>query len=270
LPIVIFKAGGIAPILELPASFLSGASFMSPVVMIAAFFLLGLGIISSADVWQRAYAADSKKNVKWAMGLAGVFIFLFLIMSILFGLYGKIFVPDATTNMVVADLLKHFLSPGVFGLVLAGFFAAIMSSADTMLLITSMTLTHDIYTKTMNKQISPEQTLKISRWTTLVVGLIALAFALIVFNIVHIAIEAISFYVVLAPAIVFGFYWKRANAIAALWSIALGFVATLTFLFIDPIQAFIPGLIVSFLTFVIVNLLTSKRCTAKPIALQEG
>ena len=98
-----------------------------------------------------------------------------------------------------------------------------------------------------------------SRWVTFVLGVIGLTVALVVFNIVHLSIEAVSFYVALLPAIVFGFYWKKATSAAALWSIILGFITIVVFLFIDPIQAFIPGLIVSFITFFIVNFFASRK-----------
>ena len=150
------------------------------------------------------------------------------------------------------------LPVGLYGLVLAGFFAAVMSSADTVLLITSMTLVHDIYRKGMNRQMSEEETLRLSRKVTFVLGIMALIVALLIFNIVHLAIEAISFYVVLTPAIIFGFYWKRANNKAAIWSIIIGLIGVIAFLFIDPVQAFIPGIVLSFLTFIIVTFLTKE------------
>ena len=178
-------------------------------------------------------------------------------MAVLFGVYGHILIPDATSNTVISDLLT-FLPVGLYGLVLAGFFAAVMSSADTVLLITSMTIVHDIYKKGMNRVMNDEETLKMGRKVTAILGVMALIVALLVFNIVHLAIQAISFYVVLTPAIIFGFYWRRANAKAAIWSIIIGLVGVIAFLFIDPIQAFIPGIVLSFLTYIFVTFLTKE------------
>jgi len=107
--------------------------------------------------------------------------------------------------------------------------------------------------------------LKIGRKVTAILGIMALIVALLVFNIVHLAIQAISFYVVLTPAIIFGFYWKKANNKAAIWSIIIGLMGVVAYLFIDPVQAFIPGVVLSFLTFILVTFLTkNKRLVLTP------
>ena len=173
------------------------------------------------------------------------------------GSWGYIIVLLAAI-LEVLPFIGSFI-PGQTIVILAGFFAAIMSSADTVLLITSMTLVHDLYIKSLGKRISPKKILSVSRWTTFFLGIIALIISLVVFNIVHLTIEAVSFSVALLPAIIFGFYWKKANEKAAFWSILLGTLAIIVFLFISPVQAFIPGIIVSFITFFIVQFLTSKK-----------
>lgn len=267
LPIVIMKGGGFGVIASLPPSFLIGTDFAPFYVWIIAFLFLGAGVFTSADMWQRAFAADTKKNVRWAMTISSVLVFLFLAMATLFGIFGKILLPDTHSNIIVAELIKTLLPTGLFGIVLAGFFAAIMSSADTVLLVTSMTVVHDIYQKTLHRELSPENVLKMSRWVTLILGVVGLTIALIVFNIVHLSFEAISFYVALLPAVVFGFYWKKATSSAALWSIILGFFTIVVFLFIDPVQAFIPGLIVSFVTFFIVNAFVLRKLAKTPQVL---
>ncbi len=264
LPIVIFKGGGFGALQSLPSSFLLGTDFAPPYVILLAFLFIGIATFTYADLWQRAYAGDSKKTVKKAAYVSGILAFLFLVMAVLLGVYGNILLPNSTSNTVISDLLTLVLPAGLYGLILAGFFAAVMSSADTVLLITSMTLVHDIYRKGMNKQMSEEATLRLSRKVTFILGIMALIVALLIFNIVHLAIEAISFYVVLTPSIIFGFYWKRANNKAAIWSIIVGLIGVIAFLFIDPIQAFIPGIVLSFLTFIIVAFLTKNKNTLPP------
>ncbi len=259
LPMLIVKGGGLDAISTLPTSFLIGTEFAPLYVFIFAFFFLGASTLTSAELWQRSYAGDTKKNVRWAMGISSILIVLFLAMSVLFGIYGRLLLPNANPNLIVPELLSLILPAGIFGIVLAGFFAAIMSTADSILLVTSMTLVHDLYQKTFDKKLSPENLLKMSRWVTFIVGMLALSVALVVFNLVHLAIESLSFYVVLLPAIVFGFYWKKATSNAAFWSIIFGFITIVAFVFIDPVQAFIPGIIVGFLTFLIVNAFTKRK-----------
>lgn len=265
VPFVIIKGGGFESVSSLPASFLGGQEFAPWYVFLFGFLFIGASHFVSAELWQRAYAGDSAKNVRWAMMVGGAFVALFLIAGTLFGIFGHILLPEVGENMVVPALLSHLLPPVLFGIVLAGFFAAIMSTADTMLLVLSMAVVHDFYEKTLGKEISKARALELSRIVTFVGGGLAVLIALAVFNIVHLAIGAVGFFVVLLPAVIFGFYWKKATSAAALWSIILGLITVIAFLFISPVEAFIPGIIVSFLSFFVVNAIVRRRGKTAPM-----
>jgi SSS family solute:Na+ symporter len=222
LPVIIFKAG-ISSITTLSYDFLIGTEFMSLPLVFVAFLFLGAGLFASAEIWQRVYSAKSEPVAKKGTFWAAIFVGLFGIMAVLFGTYGKVLLPGSTANTIVSDLLVSFVPTGLYGLILAGFFAAIMSSADTMILIFSMTLLRDIWRKPIDN-FDHKKFLRLSRIVTFIVGILGLIVALLVFNIVHLAIESVSFYVVMVPSVVFGFYWKRANEKAAFWSILLGLI----------------------------------------------
>lgn len=264
LPIVAVRAGGMNAILALPRTFLVGTEFASPLVYVLMFLFLGTGVFTSSDIWQRAYAADSPRNARWAMLVTAILTFVFFVMAIFFGVFGKILIPLASANQVVPDMMRLLLPSGLFGLVLAGFFAAILSTADTVLLITSMTVVHDLYEKGLKKNLSPQAVLRMSRWATLIIGFVGLAAALIIFSIVHLTLEAVSFYIVLFPAIIFGFLSKKPAPSAALWSIVLGAFVITVFLFISPVEAFIPGLLASIFTFFAVWVFERRKVPQEP------
>lgn len=259
LPIIIFKTGGFNAMFTLPKEFLLGTTHMSPYIIVAAFLFMGSIVFASAEVWQRAYSARNQNTAKNATLWASVFIGLFAAMAVLFGVFGKILLPNSSANYIVADLLHTFIPTGLYGLVLCGFFAAIMSTADTLILITSMTLVRDFLQKSFKKNVVESEFLKINKIVTFAVGIFGLIIALLIFNVVHLTFDAISFYVVLLPSVVFGFYWKRANETAAFWSILLGLITLIVFLFIDPIVAFIPAIIISFIVFFVIALLKSNK-----------
>ncbi len=259
LPLLLVKGGGGAALGALPPSFLYGSEFAPWYVYVLGFFTLGATNLVSADLWQRAYAGDTARNVKRAMLVSGVIVLLFLVAGTLFGLIGKVVLPPVGENMVVPELLKLYLSPALFGVVLAGFFAAIMSTADTVLLIMSMTLVHDVYQKTCKRVLSPERVLVVSRRVTAVLGMLAVFLALTVFSVVQVLIDAVSFSVALLPAVIFGFYGKNAWPRAAFWSIIAGFAAVIIFLFISPVEAFIPGIVVGFLVYFLIRRFSRNR-----------
>ncbi len=262
LPLLFVKGGGWEALGALPPSFLFGSEFAPWYVYVFGFFTIGATNLVSADLWQRAYAGDTARNVKRAMLVSSIIVLLFLVAGTLFGLIGKVVLPPVGENMVVPELLKLYLSPVLFGVVLAGFFAAIMSSADTVLLIMSMTLVHDVYQKTLKKELSAERMLSISRTVTAVLGILAVALALTVFSVVHILIDGVSFSVALLPAVIFGFYGKNPSPRAAFWSIITGFIAVTIFLFISPVEAFIPGIAAGFLAYFLVRFVERRNRTA--------
>ncbi|OHB25405.1 MAG: hypothetical protein A2542_00210 [Parcubacteria group bacterium RIFOXYD2_FULL_52_8] len=264
-PLLVGTGGGLAALSALPNTFLMGESFAPFYVYILGFLFLGATNLSSPDLWQRSYAGASLRTVRNAMFWGTAFVGLFLLAGTLWGMYGHILLPGATANSVVPELLRALLPTGFYGIVIAAFFAAIMSSADTVLLIMSMTIVHDIYQKSLGKSLTDAQALRMSRWTTLVIGVIAVVLAAVVYNVVHLAIDAVSFGVTLLPAIVYGFYGKHPSAVAAFWSTVVGLVAIVVFLFIDPVQAFIPGVILSFLTYWIISYFFDKKSNSSEL-----
>lgn len=252
LPLVAWKSGGLAAIEALPADFLRGEHFAPPYVMAAALVFLGASVLSSPDFWQRAYAAESKESLRFAMFSGGALAFLFLSMGVCFGLFARSVMPGAEANEIVPALFRSMLPSGLYGLSIAGLFAALLSTGDTLLLVMSMTIVHDFYRKGMGRELTPERALRLSRFLVVGVGIAALAIAVVIFSVVHLAIQAVSFGVVLVPSIVFGFYSPRPNERAAFWSILCGAATILVVQTIRPAEAFVPGMVIAFLVYAVI------------------
>jgi len=252
LPIILQEASW-ERMTSLSTSFLSGADFAPAYVWIFALLFLGSSVVASPDLWVRAYAGKDAEGVRRSMTASSFMVLAFMTMAVLLGIAGKVLLPDTDPNQIIPNLLVKFVPPGLFGLMMAGFFAAIMSSADTVLLVLSMTVVRDFYQKKINPKATDTELLKLSRNLIIIFGLLGLAVALVVFNIAHLSIHAVSFYACLIPVIVAGFFGKVRNERAGFWSVALGFVAIIIGLFIDPVQAFIPGIIVSAITYKIAS-----------------
>lgn len=128
------------------------------------------------------------------------------------------------STRVVADLGVGFQVLGA--IFVAAPFAAVMSTVDSFLLMISSGFVRDIYQRSINPKVSP-RTIKIASYTTtVVVGLIVMAFAssppdflqrIIVFTSSGFA----STY--LFPMLL-GLYWKGMTRCGALWSMVGGFL----------------------------------------------
>jgi SSS family solute:Na+ symporter len=257
LPEIVAEAS-IAKMTSLPPEFLNGSQFAPGYVWLFALLFLGASVVASPDLWVRAYAGKDPSAVKKSMVLSSFMVLAFMSMAVILGIAGKVLLPTSSANSILPDLLVRFVPSGVFGLMMAGFFAAIMSSADTVLLVLSMTVVRDIYQKGINPGASEDSLLRLSRNLIIIFGLVGLGVALVIFNIAHLSIQAVSFYACLIPVIVFGFYGNNLSERAAFWSIALGFIAIIFGLFFDPVQAFIPGIAVSGITYFLIDKYLSK------------
>ncbi len=114
----------------------------------------------------------------------------------------------------------------------AGGFAAALSTADGLLITMSNAISHDLYYKIINPNISPSTRVKIGKALLLVIALIAAYIASfrlgIIVDIVAWAfsIAASSFF----PALVLGIWDKRMNKQGAIAGMVVGLVVALTYI----------------------------------------
>jgi sodium/pantothenate symporter len=155
--------------------------------------------------------------------------------------------------------------PGwVAGIVLSAPLAAIMSTVNSMLLVTSASVVKDIYLNYINPKASERKIAKLSYFTTLIIGVGVVLFALtppdyLQFIVVYAigGLEATFF----AP-IVFGLYWKRATTWGAIISMYAGLISYILLgeLFPNPfgMQTIVTSTAVSIFLMITVSYL-SKR-----------
>lgn len=141
-------------------------------------------------------------------------------------LYGQNVVADP--EQILPFMLVNLMPAWLAGILLAGAVAAMMSTADSQLLIATSSISEDIIHKALNKKLSDKKLVLISRCTILVVGVIALILAFtsksLIYTIVHFAWAGIgcSF----SPAVILSFFWKRFTARGVVASLVSGFIIT--------------------------------------------
>lgn len=79
----------------------------------------------------------------------------------------------ADTEKMMPTLAQAVFPGWLAGLVICGALAAMMSTADSQLLVTSSAFTEDVYHQEIDREASDEKLVKMGRWVTLIVGLLA-------------------------------------------------------------------------------------------------
>ena len=121
--------------------------------------------------------------------------------------------PDSDPEMIYLVLSSKYFGTVFYGLLVGGIFAAILSTADSQLLVVASTFVHDIYEKVLrkNKLIEEADKLKLSRIVVILSGIAAIILA-------YIAQDLVFWLVLFAwgglgasfgPALILSLYWKR-------------------------------------------------------------
>ena len=182
--------------------------------------------LTNPQVSQRMYIPDTVVSLRRMVVYFAAFGFLYTIISTLFGYQAAILVPGLeNADEAMPRLLATI--PNVLAIILfIGIFAAASSTLGSIILTLSSLFARDVV-----KHAKASLTESGERWIGRVLTVLLLAgcagFAWFRFNLITVLSSMASGgLLVMAPAIVGTFFWKRATAPAALWSMVIGGVVT--------------------------------------------
>lgn len=195
-------------------------------------------------------------NVLWATIFAYACVFL--------GLFPIVLLPGLPDpELAAATFFYTFTNPWLAGFLMAAVYAAIMSTADTLALTSASALVHDLYIRYINPKLDEKSRMRWTQTLVLILGLIAIAVALIPGGSVFATV--VSAFSVLGCAFISAnlsaVYWKRATSAGALASM-IGGAATaalwepLGLRAMTAVHPFFAGLIASVVLMVVVSLVT--------------
>lgn len=179
-------------------------------------------------------------------------------------LYGQNAVADP--EQILPFMVLKLMPPWLAGILLAGAVAAMMSTADSQLLIATSSISEDVIHKALNKKLDDKALVFISRIVILVVGVIALVLAFtsksLIYTIVHFAWAGIgcSF----SPAVILSFFWKRFSGRGVIAALVSGFIVTVLWMITGwdkIIAATAVTFVVAFVCAVVVTLISPKDDT---------
>ncbi|WP_079476288.1 sodium:solute symporter [Marinococcus halophilus] len=184
---------------------------------------------------QRVLTSKSIKESKMSLLISGLFIFpqmlLFLFIGILlYAYYQYVGQPDIENlNELFPLFVVNNLPVGITGLIIAGVFAAAMSSLDSALNSLSAVTVRDFYAKFLKKNGSEAHYLKASRWATIFWGIYATIFAFFAGNLGPV-IETVNqigsyFYGALLGVFLLAIFVRRANGTGAFAGVIAGMAA---------------------------------------------
>lgn len=183
-------------------------------------FVFGMGGSGQPHVITKMMMNKNISDVRYILPTSIVGYFFSALLWISIGLVMRALVlsgtqPElASADAAASQFLQNYAHPVLAGVVFAGLFAAIMSTADAFLNIGTAAVMHDI-PKALGKTVQNE--LFWARTTTFLITVIAAVFALYSGDLVAIlgAFGWGTFAAAIVPTVTLGFNWKRGTAMAA-------------------------------------------------------
>lgn len=273
--VTIMQIGGIGPSFsEIKAidptlfDVFKGTSFLG----IVSLFAWGLGYFGQPHIIVRFMAISSVKEIKKARRI-GMSWMIFSVVGAMFtgfvGLayYSKQGMRLSDPETIFIELSGILFHPIITGFLLAALLAAVMSTISSQLLVTSSSLTEDLYKTFFRRSATDKELMVIGRLSVLVVSVISV---LIAYNKSGTILSLVGyawagFGSAFGPAILLSLYWKRMNKWGALAGMVAGastvIIWTSVPLLKNTIYEMVPGFGISLLAIYAVSLLTPAPCS---------
>ena len=239
----------------------------------------GLGYFGMPHILTKFMAVRSEREIEKSRVIAITWVCLSLGFACFIGWVGRAYLmPEVlqkadTENVFIRMIIKLFTEeyalPLLGGVFLCGILAAIMSTADSQLLITSSSLTEDIYRGILNPGTSEKTALSLSRYSVLAVAVIAYFIA---WNPDSSIMGLVSnawagFGSTFSPVVLLSLFWKRANKQGALAGMLGGGITVIVWDYlpllngstigtVTGLYSLIPGFAIGLTAMILVSLAT--------------
>lgn len=298
LPIVaIVQIGGLGPILEAMHTEGSGYYGLLGYGFGATMGLIGIGFGSPGNphILVRYMSLKNPKEMRQAALIGSIWNVLMGWGAIFVGLAGRAYFPNVAqlpgenNEAIFTTLGNELFNPFLMGILLVAILAAIMSSADSQLLVGSSSLVRDLYHRMIgkDKELDEKKLVLYSRLSiVLLMGLsIWLAFSAqeFVFWMVLFAWGGLG--ACFGPALLLTLYWKGTTKQGVFWGMVVGLITVIlvkkqpewTYHFLPDIKDLVgrllfgityeavPGFLMSLVVTVLVSLFTKKPSNAEKV-----
>ncbi|MFV8783262.1 sodium/proline symporter PutP [Microbulbifer sp. SA54] len=224
----------------------------------------GLGYFGQPHILARFKALRHPDDMPAAATVAAVWSLAGFLGALAVGLFGHLelsqTLPDG--ERIFMALVEALFHPLVAGILLAAILSAIMSTADSQLLVSSAALAEDIYHVWFGRKVSSERLVVVGRWAVIGLSLIAVGVAMDpdskVLDVVAYAWAGLG--AAFGPAILISLYWSRMTGAGAIAGVLVGGLTVLIWKQLSggifDVYELLPGFLLSATAIVLVSAVT--------------
>lgn len=279
VPIVLFtQLGGISNTFELIEiknpnylKLFEGTTFIGILSLLA----WGLGYFGQPHILVRFMAIDKISDLTKARRIGITWMIFTVGGAMLVGLIGIAYLYQFDTarmlqfdgskehaETIFIHLSRILFHPLIGGFLLSAILAAVMSTISSQLLVTSSSLTEDVYREFINKKASGKTLLTVSRVSVLLVAVVAFLLSISpkdsILNLVGNAWA--GFGAAFGPVVLLSLLWRKSSKWGALTGMLTGGITVLLWVYVPhnykDVYEIIPGFLLAMLVNIVVSLLT--------------
>lgn len=228
----------------------------------------GLGYFGQPHILVRFMGIEKPSAIKKSRRIATVWVLISLTAAVLIGVAGRMYLGDSLLNVsgleetIYITLVGRIFPVFIGGVFLSAILAAIMSTADSQLLVTASAITEDLYHNKIRPKASAGELMWVSRICVMAVAVIA---ALIATDQNSTVLGLVSyawagFGSAFGPLVLCSLFWRRANKYGAYAGILVGGVVDLVWAQLSggifDLYEIVPGFVFGLIAILVVSLLT--------------
>ncbi len=280
LPVVAIAAAGglgavVAELARLDPALLDPAALGAGALL--GFLGIGLGSPGNPHILVRYMSIRDPEQLRATAVVGTVWNVVMAWGALFIGLAGRVYFPDparlpaADTENLYPALAELHLPPVVFGLVIASIFAAIMSTADSQLLVAASSVVRDLYEKLLRRGRPLPQRRLVLYSRAVVVALVGAAVALglwatdLVFWLVLFAWGGLG--AALGPTSILALFWPGTTRAGVAAGLVTGTATTILWQTVPALDAALYELIPAFSLSLAATILVSRR-TRRPAEVE--
>lgn len=245
---------------------LAVAGLTGGIFFIVGWLFAGLSVIGQPHIMVRFMTLNDNKK----MYLAKIWYYLWFIafysMATLVGLLSRLYFPETASfdsELALPYMAQMLLNPALTGLILAGIFAATMSTADSLIISCSATFTHDLFSRKIENSL-------LIKASTIVIAFSALLIALLnnqsVFSLVIFSWSALAS--AFAPLFIFLCFKGKPTETASITALLCGLGTAISWRMLDLhtyIYEGLPGILVGLLVLILAQRINTEEVLSEQI-----
>lgn len=240
---------------------------------IIGFLGIGLGSFGSPHILVRYISIKDSNSFRTVAITGTIWNIVMAVGALLVGFSARVYFPSLNAftagdvENAFPTLAKYILNPALFGIVVASIFAAIMSTADSQLLVAASALVRDIYQKIIKKdeEIPNQKLVLYSRLSVLLLIVIALLLGLWaeqqIFWLVLFAWGGLG--AAIGSTALLALFWEGTTRQGVIAGILTGTISIFIWKNVPVLNALIYELIPTFFLALLVTVAVSKATKAK-------